>query len=71
MVSNNQRPKQFKIPVETVNGHCTQGYNEGDTFIWQDLNTPVGGFCGGAYTTLCPILVALFSGARFDFEKTS
>jgi uncharacterized repeat protein (TIGR04076 family) len=69
LASGDNRPKQFEILVEKVNGHCTHGYKEGDTFIWQGLDTPVGGFCGGAYTTLFPILVALFSGARFHFEK--
>ena len=69
MVSENKRPKQFEIQVEKVNGHCTHEYKPGDTFIWQGLDTPAGGFCGGAYTALFPILVALFSGAQFHFEK--
>ena len=60
--------KRFEIEVEKVNGYCTYSYKEGDTFIFNGFDTP-NGFCGGAYTTLFPIIVALHSGARFNFEK--
>ena len=59
---------RFVITVERVNGHCTYSYREGDKFILNGFDTP-DGFCGGAYTTLFPIIVALNSGARFNFEK--
>ncbi len=60
--------KQFEVEVEKVNGYCSDGYKEGDKFIFNGFRTP-DGFCGGAYTTLFPIIVALQSGAKFDFEK--
>jgi uncharacterized repeat protein (TIGR04076 family) len=60
--------KKFEIEVERVNGHCSYSYGEGDKFIFNGYSTP-DGFCGGAYTTLFPIIVALSSGARFDFEE--
>jgi uncharacterized repeat protein (TIGR04076 family) len=60
--------KQLEIEVEKVNGHCTYGYEVGDTFPLNGFDTP-DGFCGGAYVTLFPIIVSLLSGARFDFEE--
>ena len=60
--------KRFEIEVEKVNGRCTYSYREGQIIPVNGFDTP-GGFCGGAYTTLFPIIVALTSGARFDFEK--
>lgn len=60
--------KTFEIEIEKVNGYCTYGYKEGDTFVFNGYSTP-DGFCGGAYTMLFPIIVALTSGATFDFEK--
>ena len=60
--------KTFEIEVERVNGHCTYSYKEGDRFTFQGFDTP-DSFCGGAYATLFPIIVALNSGARFEFEE--
>jgi len=60
-------PKRCAVTIEKVNGHCTYGYKEGDTVIFHGYNTPAD-FCGGAYTTLFPIIVALNSGAQFHFE---
>lgn len=60
--------KNFEVEVEKVNGYCQYKYEEGDKFIFNGYSTP-DGFCGGAYIILFPILVALNSGARFDFEK--
>lgn len=59
---------KFLIRVEKVNGPCTRGYRQGDEFIFNGYDTP-NAFCGGAYTILFPILVALRSGGRFDYEK--
>lgn len=60
--------KRFEVEVEKVNGHCTYGYKVGDIFIFNGFDTP-NAFCGGAYTMLFPLIVALQSGARFTFEK--
>ncbi len=60
--------KKFEIEVEKVNGHCSYSYDKGDKFVFHGYSTP-DGFCGGAYTMLFPIIVALNSGARFGFEK--
>jgi uncharacterized repeat protein (TIGR04076 family) len=60
--------QRFEIEVEKVNGYCTYSYKKGDKFIFHGFDTP-SGFCGGAYTMLFPIIVALNSGARFHFEK--
>ena len=60
--------KRFEIEVEKVNGRCSYSYREGQKIAVNGFDTP-GGFCGGAYTALFPIIVALTSGARFDFEK--
>lgn len=60
--------KKFEVEVEKVNGYCSCKYKEGDTFIFNGYSTP-DSFCGGAYTMLFPIIVALNSGARFDFEE--
>jgi uncharacterized repeat protein (TIGR04076 family) len=59
--------KKFNVEVEKVNGYCRYGYTKGDSFIFNGFDTP-DGFCGGAYTTLFPIIVALNSGATFNFE---
>ena len=59
---------RFEIGVEKVNGKCSYSYQAGDRFIFNGFDTP-NAFCGGAYTTLFPIIVALNSGARFGFEK--
>lgn len=58
---------QFEIEVEKVNGRCSYSYKKGEKFIFNGFDTP-DGFCGGAYTMLFPIIVALGSGARFNFE---
>jgi uncharacterized repeat protein (TIGR04076 family) len=58
----------FDVEVEQLNGHCSHGYCVGDRFRFAGLDTP-DTFCGGAYTTLFPILVALGSGARFEYEE--
>ena len=60
--------KRFDVEIEKVNGYCSAAYKEGERFLFEGYNTPAD-FCGGAYTMLFPILVALNSGARFDFEK--
>ena len=60
--------KKFEIGIEKVNGHCAYSYKVGDRFLFNGFDTPPA-FCGGAYTTLFPIIVALHSGARFNFEK--
>jgi uncharacterized repeat protein (TIGR04076 family) len=59
--------RKFRIEVEHVTGHCSHAYKPGDRFIFNGLDTP-NEFCGGAYTTLFPILVALGSGGRFEYE---
>jgi uncharacterized repeat protein (TIGR04076 family) len=60
---------KFEIEVEKVNGYCSEGYKAGDKFMMEGLNTPAFCFCGGAYTALFPIIVALNSGAKFGFEE--
>jgi len=60
--------KKFEIEIEKVNGDCSYSYEQGDKFVFNGFDTP-NAFCGGAYTTLFPIIVALSSGARFDFEQ--
>lgn len=60
--------KTFEIEVERVNGYCSCSYKQGDTFRVHGYNTPAN-FCGGAYTMLFPIIVALNSGATFGFEE--
>lgn len=59
---------KFEFEVEKVNGRCSYGYTVGQKIPVKGFDTPAG-FCGGAYTTLFPIIVALTSGARFSFEK--
>lgn len=59
---------QFEVSIGKVNGHCSYSYKVGDKLIFNGFNTP-NAFCGGAYSTLFPIIVALNSGARFSFEK--
>jgi uncharacterized repeat protein (TIGR04076 family) len=60
--------KQFEYKVEKVSGHCSCGYKVGDIFHCEGMNTPNVPFCGGAYTILFPMQVALSSGGRFNFE---
>ncbi len=60
--------KNFEIEIEKVNGYCTYGYKVGDKVKLNGYSTP-DGFCGGAYTLLFPIIFALDTGARFNFEK--
>ena len=60
---------EFRIRVEMVQGYCSCGYQEGDTFSCEGMNTPAVSFCGGAYIVLFPMQVALQSGARFCFEE--
>lgn len=60
--------KKFRIEVEKVNGYCACGYQVGDQFPCEGLNTPDRKFCGGAYTGIFPMQTALHSGAEFDFE---
>ena len=61
--------KNFEFEVEKINGFCTCNYKLGDKFHCSGLNTPDEKFCGGAYMSLFPILVALHNGAVFNFEK--
>ena len=60
--------QKFLVTVDQVRGKCTRNYKPGDTFIFNGYDTP-DSFCGGAYTVLFPILVALRSGGRFNYEK--
>jgi len=60
--------KQLEVEIEKVNGKCSYNYMEGDKLIINGFDTP-DRFCGGAYTTIFPIIVALISGARFNYEK--
>lgn len=60
--------KRYEVEVERVAGPCSHSYQPGDTFVVNGLDTP-DGFCGGAYTALFPIFVALGSGARFGHER--
>ncbi|MDZ4180534.1 MAG: TIGR04076 family protein [Coriobacteriia bacterium] len=59
---------RFEIEVEKVTGHCDCGYEVGDRFECDGLNTPKHEFCGGAYMAVFPLIVALHSGASFGFE---
>ena len=60
---------RFIIKVERVQGYCSCGYNPGDTFYSEGLNTTDKPICGGAYTILFPIQTALVSGDFFAFEN--
>lgn len=60
--------KKFRVEVERVDGHCQHGYKPGEVFFFDGLDTP-DAFCGGAYTTLFPVIFALASGARFTYEE--
>jgi len=60
---------KLEIEVEAVNGHCVNGYKVGQKIQLSGMNTPDHAFCGGAYTLLFPLIVALNSGSKFDFEK--
>lgn len=57
-----------EIKVQEVRGYCSRNYKSGDTWIVDDFDTPPA-FCGGAYTSIFPIIVASSSGAEFSFEK--
>lgn len=61
--------RKFEVEVEKVNGDCCFGYKEGDKFQLDGIATPDNRFCGGAYVILFPMIVALSSGSRFDFEE--
>ncbi len=61
--------KKFVIEVEKVHGHCSCGYQVGDTFMAAGLSTPREPFCGGAYLILFPLQTALHCGATFHFEE--
>ncbi|MCR2018362.1 TIGR04076 family protein [Blautia pseudococcoides] len=61
--------KNFEIEVEEIRGYCSCGYKVGDTFHICGLGTPDKPICGGAYMVLFPMMNALFSGAKFNFEK--
>ncbi|MDP4144214.1 MAG: TIGR04076 family protein [Bacillota bacterium] len=63
-------PKVFKITIEKVNGFCMYGFNEGDEFKFDGLNTPQGGFCGGAYHSIFPYLTMLNFGGKFPSSTT-
>ena len=57
----------IRIVVEKVNGYCSCKYKEGDVIKVNGYMTP-NKFCGGAYTTLFPIIVVFNSGGTFEFE---
>jgi uncharacterized repeat protein (TIGR04076 family) len=65
--AEDKRMKQYEVEVERVTGHYSHSYRPGVTLIFNGLDTP-DGFCGGGYTTLFPILVALGAGGRFGYE---
>lgn len=60
--------RKIEIVVEKVNGYCTCKYKEGDKINVKGYMTPKD-FCGGAYTTLFPIIVTFNSGGKFDYEE--
>lgn len=60
--------QQLEIVVEAVNAHCVYGYEPGQVIPLNGYDTPTG-FCGGAYTALFPVIVALLSGAQFGYEQ--
>lgn len=60
--------KKLEIQVEKISAYCPYEYVEGQKIPVNGYDTP-DGFCGGAYTALFPIIVALNSGARFEFEE--
>ena len=59
---------KFEIKVQEVRGSCSRNYKPDDTWIVEGFDTP-DKFCGGAYTTVFPIIVSFMSGAEFSFEK--
>lgn len=59
---------RFEIKVQEQRGYCSRNYKVGDSWIVDGFDTP-DKFCGGAYTTVFPIIVALSSGSEFSFEK--
>ncbi len=61
--------KKFEVEVTEVRGYCACGYKQGDKFIFPGLGTPNQSFCGGAYMILFPMINALISGGRFNFEE--
>lgn len=60
---------KLEIEVEAVNGYRANGYKVGQKIQLLGMSTPDHAFCGGAYTLLFPLIVALNSGSKFDFEK--
>lgn len=61
--------RNFEVEVEKICGYCSCKYKEGDKFIFNGLSTPNESFCGGAFMVLFPMINALHSGARFNFEE--
>lgn len=59
--------KALEIIVEKVNGYCSCKYEVGDKIKVNGYMTP-NNFCGGAYTTLFPIIVVFNSGGKFEYE---
>jgi uncharacterized repeat protein (TIGR04076 family) len=57
--------KKFRISVQKVTGNCIYGLKQGQKFIFDGLNTPDGGFCGGAYHAIFPYLVMLNFNGKF------
>lgn len=59
---------KIEIKVQEVKGYCSRRYKAGENWIVEGFDTP-NAFCGGAYTTLFPIIVSFMSGGQFNFEK--
>jgi uncharacterized repeat protein (TIGR04076 family) len=57
------------VTVTKVREDCYRGYQEGDTFIFEDFTKTTAGFCQGAAAVLFPCLYALTFGAEFQFEE--
>ena len=57
------------VTVTKVREDCYRGYQEGDTFIFEDFTKTPAGFCQGAAAVLFPCLYALTFGAQFQFEE--
>lgn len=57
------------VTVTKVREDCYRGYQEGDTFIFEDFTKTPAGFCQGAAAVLFPCLYALTFGAEFQFEE--
>jgi uncharacterized repeat protein (TIGR04076 family) len=60
--------KRFIVSVLDVTGECHPGYKKGDTFEFSGLQTPAGGFCGGAYHAMFPILFLLQFGGHYPLS---